>query len=125
VATEPAPVDLTELLGILVGHRHGHPWRKIDIAGGAGVAVTASRQIIASDVREFGGYALAETTNAAGANVRFHDGSNATGDVFARVNLATNESTRDTFGPHGIKCDSGNVYLEMLTGSIEGVIFVR
>ena len=100
-------------------------WNKTDIAGGVGVAVTASRIVINGDVRAIGGWALAETTNAATASLRLHDGNNANGEVLVRINLAINESTRDIMPIHGIRVFTGRVFVEILSGSVEGVIYWR
>lgn len=102
------------------------PIRRSDITVVPGTAVTSSRQLLASgNVVALCGWALAETTGTAGATVRIHDGLDANEAVFARINLASNESTRDMWGYPGVKCTSGNLYLEVVSGSIEGVIFWR
>ena len=63
------------------------------------------------------------SANTAGAAVRIHDGNNANGEVFARINLAANESVRDWYIPKGIRCFTGRVFLEVMSGSVEGVIY--
>ena len=100
------------------------PWKKQDIALTPGGALTASRLVIeAGNVHRLLGYAVAETTGAAPAAFRLLDSTQADGSVFVRVNLAANESTRDTFGTSGLHCVSGSVYLQWISGSIEGVLF--
>jgi hypothetical protein len=100
------------------------PIRKSDISTTAGGALTTSQQIAPTGVcKQLIGWAVAETTNAAGASFRLWDGVNVQGSVLARVNLATNESNRERAGPPGIHVVSGGIYLQMLSGSIEGVIY--
>lgn len=100
-------------------------WKKTDIATSPGAAITASRQVLAGDVRAIGGWGFAETTGTAGASLRLRDGNSATGEVFIRVNLASNESTRDYFPKDGVHCLTGRVFIEVLSGSVEGVIYWR
>lgn len=96
---------------------------KTDIATAPGGAVTASRIVINSDVHAILGWAFAETTGTAGATIRIHDGSSATGEVFARINLTSNESVRDWYIPKGIRCFTGRIFIEIISGSVEGVIY--
>lgn len=100
-------------------------WKKTDISAGVGVAVTASRQVLGGDARAFCGWSIAETTNVSTAAVRFHDGSGTGGEILSRINLAINESNREYFTPHGLECFTGKIYLEVISGSVEGVIFWR
>lgn len=96
---------------------------KTDIATAPGGAVAASRQVINSDVHAILGWSFAETTNAAGATIRIHDGNQVSGEVFARINLGANESVRDWYIPKGIRCFTGRIFLEVVSGSVEGVIY--
>lgn len=105
----------------LGGHRR--PFHKTDIATSPAGAVTASRQVLGGDVTELVGWALAETTGLSPAAVRLRDGNSAAGEVLARINLAANESARDTFTTRGIRVFTGRVYLEVVSGSVEGVVY--
>jgi hypothetical protein len=96
---------------------------KTDIALSPGGAITAGRIVINSDAHAILGWAFAETTGAAGATVRIHDGSNANGEVFARINLQANESVRDWYIPKGVRCFTGRVFVNVVSGSVEGVIY--
>lgn len=107
------------------GYSESYTARKTDISGSVENPVTASRVILGGDVRSVMGWAVAETTGAAGASLRLHDGGIATGEQFVRLNLAANESVRDWFEPKGLRCFTGRVFLEILTGSVEGVLFWR
>lgn len=113
---------------VVIIHEDGHRWacRKSDIGPTAGAAVTASRILpAAGNVKALLGWAFAETTGQATATIRIRDGLTANPQVFARINLAANESTRDFILPYGIKCTTGELFLEVLSGSVEGVIFWR
>lgn len=100
------------------------PIRKSDIAPTAAGAVTASGQLAPTGVcKQLVGWSLAETTGATGASLRIWDGVNTQGSVMVRINLSANESTRDRSGPPGIQCVSGGLYLQIISGSVEGVIY--
>lgn len=100
-------------------------WRKTDLGANPGTAVAASRQVLGGDVRAVCGWSVAETTGTAGAIVRLHDGSQTTGEVFTRINLVANESVRDIWPGKGIRCFTGRVFLEVVSGSVEGVLYWR
>lgn len=101
-------------------------YRKSDIAPAPGGALTASAIMpAAGNVKALLGWALAETTGTAGASIRLRDGLDAKAQVFARINLSSNESTRDTLAPTGIVCTTGEIFLEWISGSIEGVLYWR
>lgn len=134
VATPVLVVDVLELSAYLK-HMLANPERfgasytdlftglKSDIATAPGAPVVASRVVVNSDVHAVLGWAFAETTGTGGAAVRLHDGNNATSEVFARVNLAANESVRDWYIPKGIRCSTGRLFLEVVNGSVEGVVY--
>jgi len=62
------------------------------------------------------GWTMAETAGAAATAV-VRDGASNAGGAIGYVNLASNESVRDWFGPQGIKITTG-VWLERVTGSL-------
>lgn len=68
-------------------------------------------------------WSFRETTTAAVARLRLHDGSDANADLIVPISLSADQSTRDWLGPQGIPCRAG-VYLEMITGTVEGCIVV-
>lgn len=107
------------------GYSEDFTTRKTDMSASVDGAIGASRVILGGDVRSVMGWAVAETTGAAGAALRLHDGGIATGEQFARINLAANESNREFFTPKGIRCSTGRVFLEIISGSVEGVLFWR
>jgi hypothetical protein len=67
------------------------------------------------------GLTVAETTGIAGAVVRIRDGTSAAGGVVEVVRLAPGESARDWYGPQGRRITNG-IYLEVVSGSVEGVV---
>lgn len=107
------------------GYSESYSWNKTDIAPTVAGTDTATRILLGGDVRAVCGWAIAETTGAASAAIRLHDGRLATGEQFGRVNLIASESVRDTFVPHGVRCYTGAVTIEVLSGSVEGVLFWR
>lgn len=88
-----------------------------------GGAVNASGVIINTGVHAVLGWAACETTGTNNAQVRIHDGNSAQGEVFARINLLPNESVRDWYIPRGIRCFTGRLFLEVIAGSVEGVVY--
>jgi hypothetical protein len=97
--------------------------KKTDLGATPGAAVTASRQVLNSDVHALIGWSIAETTGTAGATIRLWDGRNTTAEQFTRINLQPNESVRDWFIPRGIRCFTGAVFLQVIGGSVEGVVY--
>ena len=71
------------------------------------------------------GWALAEMTGSAPARVRIHDGADANGDLMASITLAANESVRDFLIPQALttRSGSGALYVEVVSGSVEGAIW--
>lgn len=68
------------------------------------------------------GWAVAERSGAA-ASFRLRDGSQATSPVlYPLVTLVANESSREHFEA-GIEVNNGAIYLQVVSGSIEGNIF--
>lgn len=107
------------------GYSESFMWQKTDMSGTVDGANTASRLILGGDVRAIGGWIVAETTGAAGAALRLHDGNSGATEAFGRINLAANESTRDFIFSKGIRCQTGRVFLEVIAGAFEGVLFWR
>ncbi|MGH7748059.1 MAG: hypothetical protein ACREQ5_25370, partial [Candidatus Dormibacteria bacterium] len=68
-------------------------------------------------------WAWRETTGAAPATFRLWDGSNNGGQLLVPFSLSANGSTRDYPGLHSLPYSIG-LYLEVLTGTVEGVVMV-
>jgi hypothetical protein len=67
------------------------------------------------------GITVSETTNAATAKVRVRNG-NATGTILDTITLVANESVSYTY-PRGRAAVSGTVYLQVVSGAVEGSVF--
>ena len=104
--------------------RHDHRWHKTDLAAQTGGTVSASRTVIAGDVCEFHGYAIRETTGAGAATLRLRDG-NAVGELLLPLSLAAGEADQQHISPHGVAVETGKIFLELIAGSVEGVIYWR
>ncbi|SRR6266568_1651097 len=116
---------LSDPAGRTRGYTERFSWLKTDFSSSVDSPVSASRQILAGDVVAIGGWIVAETTGTAAAAFRLHDGNSAAGEAFGRINLAANESTRDFVFGRGIECLTGRVFLEVISGSFEGVLIWR
>jgi hypothetical protein len=69
------------------------------------------------------GYALQESTGAAGAQVNLIDGTDTSGLIAVPVALSAGQSVRDWFGPQGVHFRSS--LLPQVTGSVIGTLFVH
>lgn len=99
-----------------------HP---IDLAPAPGTAVNASTQVINGGARALCGWSIIESTGAAAAALRLRDGAGVNSRVLLRINLNPGESTRDYLDHHGLEIQTGMVWLEMISGSVEGVLWAR
>jgi hypothetical protein len=116
------PWELITQLEWLEQQRRLHP---IDLAPAPAGAVNASVQVINGGARALCGWAITESTGAASAAIRLRDGTNNGSRVLARINLNPGESTREFLDHHGIRIQTGLLWLEVLAGSVEGVLWVR
>lgn len=107
------------------GYTEVFDWKKTDMSAGTAAAIVASRQILGGDVRSVGGWAVSETTGAAAAAVRLHDGNGAAGEVIARISVPSGGMSFVLVHGKGIEVTTGRVFLEVVSGSVEGVLFWR
>jgi hypothetical protein len=71
------------------------------------------------------GWSIAESTGGSGASFEIHDGQNAEAPSLSGVvTLTSNESNREWFGDQTIEIFSGSVYFNVISGSVEGVVFL-
>lgn len=71
------------------------------------------------------GWCLCESTGSEGASVRLHDGDGTDDPALTSlITLSANESTRDWFGDQSIEVFSGQVFLEVVSGSVEAVVYL-
>lgn len=72
------------------------------------------------------GFVLRETSGVNPALVRLHDSAHtldSAGDLVSIISLSANESARDWMMPGGISFAYG-LYVEIVSGTIEGVIYL-
>jgi hypothetical protein len=110
---------------VLIVQQHYEPFRRTFITATDDATDTASAATPIGNALALHGWALAETTGSAAAALRIRDGSTVAGETLARINLAANESTRDYFGNNGIQVRTGKIFIEIIAGSIEGVLYWR
>jgi hypothetical protein len=91
-------------------------------ADSASIADAATNPNIVTGASVLLGWSLRETTGAAGATGIIYDGSATTGQIVAPINLAPSETTRDWFGPHGLRIDVG-LYFDPTAGTIDGAVW--
>ena len=114
------PLQLEVLVGIL--HHHKAAYRS-DISAGVGVAVVASRIVVNSTACELHGWCLRETTGAAKADIRLHDGKDATTELLAAIDIPSGGSSIALPQGQGVQVRTGTIFLEWIAGSVEGVIY--
>ena len=101
------------------------PSHAVELGQSVAAAITAGTREVMGRANLLCGWSVREATGTAAAVFRLHDGRDATAHVLASANLAANESIRDNYSTPGIKLETGSVFLEVVSGSIEGVIYVR
>lgn len=70
------------------------------------------------------GWTFRETTGTAAAEVRIRNGQSASGVLAASIGLAEGASVSQGAADPGMLMDGG-VYLEVVSGSVEGSVFAR
>ena len=68
------------------------------------------------------GFNFHETSGTNPAFIKIHDGGDENAPTMLYISLAPGESTRDWYFPGGLKFRYG-VYVEIVTGTIEGVMY--
>lgn len=101
------------------------PSKSVELGASVAQAIGIGTREVIGDAHLLCGWSVRETTGAAAAVFRLHDGRDVTAPILASANLAANESIRDNFATPGIRIRTGGVFLEVVSGSIEGVIYVR
>ena len=69
------------------------------------------------------GWSIRETAGAVAA-IRFHDGTDATGEIIGVVGFAANASDQGPNMDEGIRFSTG-VFMERVSGTFEGVVYIR
>lgn len=115
--TFTAEVGLSRIAAETAATRDG-----IRLRGASARQVLGTASTVVSTVAcQWLGFMLADTAGN-GATLRFRDGG-PEGQILGTVTLAAGESVRDFFGPQGIGCTLG-VYLEIVSGQIDGAVFI-
>jgi hypothetical protein len=69
------------------------------------------------------GWTICESTGTAPAKVRLFDGVNSSGNYLGSVTLGENESNREWFPDQSPQLRNNALYIEVVSGKVEGVIF--
>lgn len=122
-ATTAAPTAL--ILDVEVrkrGHAHALP---MDISPGGGAGIIASRQVAGGGVCELAGFMIWEFTNEFTARFSLWDGTSTSGQLLATAFLPIAGGV--VVGPEfpGIHVATGKVFIQILSGTVSGVIFYR
>ena len=91
---------------------------------GVGIGATTTTAQFFTGPARLMGWALRETTGAAGASCDLYDGNDVTGGIMVPFTFLANESVRDWLGPNGVLITRG-AFLNVLTGSVKGALFVE
>lgn len=88
--------------------------RQINTGGKDSLAATAGGRLMGWSVRE---------TAGAQATVYLRDGTDSSGLIIAPIELAPNESTRDSYFPGGLSFVNG-LFVDVVAGQVEGAVFL-
>ena len=88
--------------------------KNVDISG-------VDQQVVAVRFSRYFGFSVRETSGAAAAMLRIHEGTNATGDILDVIDLKAGESAREWYGPQGIDADGG-IFVDVVSGAVEGSV---
>jgi hypothetical protein len=87
--------------------------------------VTASTAIITGRDTTLAGWSIAETAGTPGiAYVRFRDGGVVTGNIVGCAKETASSGSESTLPAEGIFC-RGGLYVELVTGTADIVVFTR
>lgn len=88
------------------------------------VALTGANQAIAVPGADgYFGFSIRETAGAA-AIVRIYDNNSAAGTIIEDISLAALESAREFYGDAGIQTIVGGLFVQIVSGTVEGSIRV-
>ncbi len=83
---------------------------------------TTSQVVVAQQVKVLYGWSVNESTGSGTAKVRVRDGS-GTGKVLGVINLASAASSTVFMSEQAVQVNTGALYLEVVSGSVEGVLY--
>ena len=70
------------------------------------------------------GWSAKESTGSAPASFRLRDGTSVSSpELTATISLVAGESDRDWFGDQSVEVFSGSIYVEIVSGSVELVVY--
>jgi len=72
--------------------------------------------------RRFLGFSARETTGAASAAFRLHNGTTGGDTLVLSASLAAAESTSDWFGPQGVAAEGG-IFFSRISGTIDLIVY--
>ena len=99
--------------------------RPVDISPAPAGAVAASHTVLNGGASFLCGWALRETTGAAAAAIRLWDGASNNDQLLLTLALASGAGDRYILDRHGIWITTGRVFLEVVAGSVEGLLYIR
>lgn len=124
----PASADNTAIVVNVPSFGAGNTSELVDVHG---YQLTTSGSVpTAGGVQAIGygadlhGWVIAESTGAAPARCRIHDGRDATGPVMAPVSVAAGGTSPVWFGDTGMAAEIG-LYLEVVSGSVEATLYIK
>jgi len=125
------PVEYLEGIVTVLTHLHNNvnalrSRASVPITCAEAIPISSQSQKLAVSAVRLAGYSLHETTGTTGAVIRLHDGISTDGDSLVPISLGMGESVRDWFGDQrsgGVAFPTG-MYLEVVSGSLEGSIWV-
>lgn len=89
------------------------------------IAATAASALLRSGPCNLGGWTLAEDAGTpASCYVRFRDGLDVTGPIIAVAKQGASGWDSPNLPPEGgVRCETG-LYMEMVSGTVEGAVYV-
>lgn len=69
------------------------------------------------------GWSLAESTGSAAAKVRIYDGTGTSGRLMAVIALVSGASSHVYMAQGGLELFNGALYLQVVSGSVEGSVY--
>lgn len=86
--------------------------------------IIAGKESVVQSIGIMYGWIIAESTGTAPAKIRIWDGTGGegTGNYIGTVTLAENESNREWFGRDGPPIMKNAIYVEVVSGKVEGSI---
>ena len=92
----------------------------VDLAAATPTAIAEAATVSAT---KYVGISVSETTGSATAKVRVRN-ANAAGTILDTITLQGNESVSHTY-PRGRSAASGTVYVQVVSGAVEGSVFTQ